>query len=143
MKVTTCNVGRFCLSEDECTQQGIDFSAYERGVKDAAQAFTSNTATEAPQPTIPPGYKLVPLEPTTQMRQAVCNCHDIDHQEQIVEDYRAMLAAAPEAPQPAKRIPLTDEEIEAVEQSFKHGWHHIDFARAIIAAYERKNGIEG
>ena len=43
-------------------------------------------------------WKLVPLEPTTEMRQAVCNCHDIDHQEQIVEDYRAMLAAAPARP---------------------------------------------
>lgn len=40
--VTEFNVGRWCLSEDECIAQGIDFAAYERGVADAAKAFGQN-----------------------------------------------------------------------------------------------------
>lgn len=48
MKVTEFNVGRWCLSEDECIAQGIDFSAYERGVGDAAKAFGRNVG---PNPT--------------------------------------------------------------------------------------------
>ena len=43
LTVTAFNVGRFCLSEDDCIAQGIDFSAYERGVADAAEAFSRNT----------------------------------------------------------------------------------------------------
>ena len=35
-EVTEFNVGRWCLSEDDCIEQGIDFAAYERGVDDAA-----------------------------------------------------------------------------------------------------------
>ena len=44
MQVTEYNVGRWCLSEDECIAQGIDFAAYERGVADAAKAFRRNAA---------------------------------------------------------------------------------------------------
>jgi hypothetical protein len=52
-KVTAFNVGSFCLSEDECIAQGINFAAYERGVSDAADAFLRNasalTQTSEPQ----------------------------------------------------------------------------------------------
>ena len=61
-----------------------------------------------------------------------------------------VVAAAPEAPQPAKREPLTDEEIDRVTDV---QWAsnnnkpiyaaHRAYARAVIAAYERKNGIGG
>ena len=43
-EVTEFNVGRWCLSEDDCIEQGIDFAAYERGVADAAAAFGRNRA---------------------------------------------------------------------------------------------------
>lgn len=43
LTVTEFNVGRFCLGEDECIAQGIDFSAYERGIADASAAFSRNT----------------------------------------------------------------------------------------------------
>ena len=43
-EVTEFNVGRWCLSEDDCIEQGIDFAAYERGVADAATAFGRNRA---------------------------------------------------------------------------------------------------
>ncbi len=42
-QVTQFNVGRWCLSEDECIDRGIDFAAYERGVSDAAAAFGRNS----------------------------------------------------------------------------------------------------
>ena len=35
----TSALGRFCLSEDDCIVAGIDFSAYERGLSDAIEAF--------------------------------------------------------------------------------------------------------
>ena len=54
--------------------------------------------------------------------------------------------AAPEAPQPTKREPLTREEIFELAKPFgefqygdAQGHKRIDFAHAIIAAYERKN----
>ncbi len=47
-KVTEFNVGRWCLSEDECIAQGISFEAYERGVADAAAAFARNGTKEQP-----------------------------------------------------------------------------------------------
>ena len=37
--VTPYNVGRFCLSENECIRQGLSFTSYEKGVSDAADAF--------------------------------------------------------------------------------------------------------
>ena len=52
----------------------------------------------APPRAIPPGYKLVPVEPTPAMLVAINWPND-------PAGYRAMLAAAPEAPQPAKREP--------------------------------------
>jgi hypothetical protein len=42
--VSEFNVGRYCLSEDECIADGIDFAAYERGIADAAAAFSKNAA---------------------------------------------------------------------------------------------------
>ena len=130
----------------------------------------------APQPAIPPGYKLVPVEPTSEMLKAAIMltfppCDDGAQPwqaglrwgltlEQVLPLWAAILAASPEAPQPAKRVPLTDEEIYECErlaairyQQHKHSirgqqitpaddpqWH---FARAVIAAYEAKNGIGG
>jgi hypothetical protein len=40
--VTPYNVGRWCLSEDECRAGDIDFASYERGISDAALAFGMN-----------------------------------------------------------------------------------------------------
>lgn len=47
MQVTQYNVGHWCLSEDECIAEGINFAAYERGVADAAKAFRQNAAPTA------------------------------------------------------------------------------------------------
>ena len=57
--------------------------------------------------------------------------------------------ATPEAPQPAKRVQLTDDDIDVLwakqqTKPFKtHAEDRMAFARAVIAAYERKNGITG
>ena len=92
---------------------------------------------EGPEP-VAVAWKLVPANPTKEMCQAVCNCHDIDHQEQIVDDYRAMLAAAPTPP---TRRPLTDEEIDKM---WRDTVNRFDVAttpaliRAFTRAIERK-----
>lgn len=96
---------------------------------------------EAPQPAIPPGYKLVPVEPTEAMLGA--GLRHIDGMASMPSAYRAMLNAAPEAPQPAKRVPLTDEEIIEMHTATT-GWLGcpsgiFNFARAI----ERAHGITG
>jgi len=47
--VTEFNVGRWCLSEDECIADHIDFRSYELGVIDAARAFGNDRAVLAGQ----------------------------------------------------------------------------------------------
>jgi len=68
-------------------------------------AITSESAANAvshPQATAPAGWKLVPVEPTQEMLDAVVTTVD-DHllgpdaEKQYREDWAAMLAAAPEA----------------------------------------------
>lgn len=105
----------------------------------------------APQPKaeqgpvqVPEGWKLVPVEPTKEMLDAVVTTVDVhllgaDAEMQYREDWAAMLAAAPEAPQP-RRQPLTDEEIEKILGPFParaNEWDDNDFqrfARAVEAA---------
>lgn len=53
----------------------------------------------APQPVIPPGYKLVPVEPTEAMLGA--GLRHIDGMASMPSAYRAMLNAAPTPPAPA------------------------------------------
>lgn len=86
--VSKFNVGRFCLSEDDCIEQGIPFYAYERGVADAAEAFGRNAA-----PVVPDGMVMVPREPTQAMLLAAGSIACID---ELAEDYRRLIAAAQE-----------------------------------------------
>lgn len=153
----------------------------------------------APQPAIPPGYKLVPLNRSYDMRvQALLafNSSKGDRDDALQDAWQAMLNAAPEAPQPdmqpllvrdlaeligstvpavckaledlgtkprrstnaavtpdealavarrlaqpAKRVQLTDEDIE--QAAARGDGTHSGLAHAVIAAYERKNGITG
>lgn len=44
---------------------------------------------------VPDGWKLVPIEPTDEMRDA---CHTLNYQDEIDAEWKAMLAAAPAAP---------------------------------------------
>ena len=112
---------------------------------------TSNEHNNAPS--VPQGWKLVPIEPTLAMGKAYLSAarlHAADGKEDKMRfspgGYAAMLAATP-APAPAQGVGLTDEEIEAIAK--KHmstvgdHWcneeaireiHAEDFARAIIAA---------
>ena len=117
-----------------------------RDKREAARERLRQHLYTAPQPAIPPGHKLVPVEPTPEQLARTLNpplSRDI---------YCAMVDTAPKAPQPAKRKPLTDEELRDALRSCPHDavenlrvrWLYAkDFARAIIAAYERKNGIGG
>jgi hypothetical protein len=65
--VTEFNVGRWCMSEDECIAAGINFAAYERGVIDAANAFARNrpasvVRTDPAQPWTPEHCRNYPTE---------------------------------------------------------------------------------
>ena len=99
-----------CVDEDDGTLCGI--FEYEQPPHYVVPLYT------APQPTIPPGYKLVPVEPTPEMLEMGRWLEYPESESRMqpvrMEDVRgvwkAMLAASPEAPQP-KREPLTDEEI--------------------------------
>ena len=99
-----------------------------------------------------PGYKLVPEVPTnewinTLARRQTGSFEDVPFAE-IHQCIAELLESAPEAPQPAKQ-PLTREEIFELAEPFgefkygdAQGHKRIDFANAIIAAYERKNGVQ-
>lgn len=58
---------------------------------------------------IPDGWKLVPLEPTLEMKEAAAmyraSCEDTRLQKTFGGYYRAMLAAAPSVPSPLARSP--------------------------------------
>ena len=88
---------------------GSDFISHpvSRGIEDieaagelmleAARVLAEQPAGPDAEPAIPPGYKLVPVEPTPAMLVAINWPND-------PAGYRAMLAAAPEAPQPAAAV---------------------------------------
>lgn len=141
----------------------------------------------APQPAIPPGYKLVPVEPTIDMLRSGVQRElaDASHYGRLRDTYRAMLAAAPEVPQPAKpaeqcwkcgdmdpsghekcnvpacgmredtqpakREPLTDEQISLMAHNDDEGdWNHLTYRdcwhegyKAGARAIERTHGIGG
>lgn len=79
--------------------------------------YTHPAPQQADRQRVPDGWKLVPVEPTPEMLAAVVTSmdealHGPNAEKQYVEDWKAMLAAAPEAPAPQ---PLTVEQIsEAV-----------------------------
>jgi len=116
----------------------------------------------AQQPTIPPGYKLVPVEPTREMLTAWIKA-DVVSNRTAPDLYRAMLAAAPEGPatnlnckSTQKRLatmwgfvpaqqPLADEKIGSIgrtcEKFANNGSEWFDrwaFARAIERAHNIK-----
>ena len=101
-----------------------------------------NVPVTAPQPAIPPGYKLVPVEPTPEMmNRARGHLANRD----LYAVWKTMAHTAPEAPQPAKREPLTDEEIRHLwrDTPFKgNGGQHDWFMHGFRLA-ERYYGIGG
>ncbi len=111
-------------------------------------------AIPAPQPAIPPGYKLVPV--AWDDAQRICDLPAVDDAiRALIENQTndnavcVVQAILAEAPQPTKQ-PLTREEIFDLAEPFgefqygdAQGDKRIYFARAIIAAYEQKNGIGG
>lgn len=88
-----------CVDEDDGTLCGI--FEYEQPPHYVVPLYT------APQPTIPPGYKLVPVEPTPEMLEMGRWLEYPESESRMqpvrMEDVRgvwkAMLAASPEAPQ--------------------------------------------
>jgi hypothetical protein len=72
------------------------------GLRAFARAVLAAQPAPVPAPVpVPPGWKLVPVEPTDEMRRVgadVWHLHD-GHLTRVIGDvYRAMLAASPEVP---------------------------------------------
>lgn len=94
----------------------------------------------AQQTTIPAGYKLVPVEPTREMLTTWIKA-DVVSNRTAPDLYRAMLAAAPEAP---AQHPLTDDRLFDVFESDGDAWWQVNFRQfsAIARAVEREHRIE-
>ena len=85
------------------------------GLKIADDAIDNITAfLAAPAPAVPPGWKLVPVEPTPEMVKALLEAMTIWVKEIGADQdiYRAVLAAAPSAPPP---VALSDEQRNAYD----------------------------
>ena len=109
-----------------------------------------------PAAAVPEGYALVPVEPTQAMLDAAGMCVVPEGKRWLDasnrETWAAMLAAAPEAPQPAKQS-LTDEDIDnttrkQVDDLLDHIYEYgtaaegiIERVRAIARAIEQAHGI--
>jgi hypothetical protein len=108
-------------------------------VKDALAALDQAIAkAEQPaQPAIPPGYTIVPVEPTDEMVDAACNASDLFRLDFVRSWDAALNAASPKRKaEGAAWQWLTDEEIEEAARG-KSG--HDEFARAIEAKLKEKN----
>ena len=96
------------------------------------ESVTSSAPAAAPQSAgIPPGWKLVPVEPTREMLDAARSdlVRDGEIDPMLKKIHAAMLAAAPEAP---AQQPLTDEQIdERWEWVTGRAKKHRAFARSI------------
>lgn len=121
---------------------------YQRGRK--AGAYEGYTRVFAdPQPIIPFGYKLVPVEPTPEMLRAadegdreytLRNFGDIQTVLQGPEDHWcAMLAAAPEAP---AQQPLTDEAVMDAFCKTPNIHQFVSAFKAGVRFAERAHGIK-
>ena len=128
----------------EYDYHGNPMDASDRDVIEARSALrTAIKQTQSPAEQylgmVPPGWKLVPVEPTRDMIAAAAKDESSKEHPTYASMYAAMLDAAPQP----ERQPLTDEQILEVMREWPvetNVWaDHIDFARAI----ERAHGIGG
>ena len=108
--------------------------------EEGSELLASLPVSTPPAPVVPHGWRLVPVEPTPAMCAGGFRVSEAEHDPAGV--YRAMLAAAPEAPAPVVPQPLTDEEIDAYWKAVPNQALYeavMVFARAI----ERAHGIGG
>lgn len=95
----------------------------------------------APQPAltaIPSDWKPMPVEPTREMLTTWIKA-DVVSNRTAPDLYRAMLAAAPEAP---AQQPLTDEQIDACFPVQWEGEFYKPWRKAVARAIERAHGIK-
>jgi hypothetical protein len=119
-------------------------------LRDALQAALAEPAEQEPVATIPPGYKLVPVEPTDEMIDAAKGGAVLSPSmaalwhKGLLGNWAAMLAAAPEAPQPAKRVPLTNADLKKVIDAAPTPSNPHDVGRWVVnvcRAIEAAHGI--
>jgi hypothetical protein len=127
--VTKYNVGFFCLSEDDCIEQGISFAAYERGVADAAEAFSAT-----PENEVGPLRAAAPVQPAEPLRMLTLPgvISWLERQASNTDTDPRWIAATglrtfagldwpagpervyPAAPQPTEPVRMTDARIEEI-----------------------------
>ena len=102
--------------------------------------------TTPPAPVAPPGWRMVPEEPTEAMLSAAQSAWLRDPARKTTTMYRAMLAATP--PAPVVPQPLTDEQIMCIFDDAVPDYvdvtdaEMIDFARAVEAAVIARMGVQ-
>jgi hypothetical protein len=100
--------------EPGCTHCGTFIGQYS-SERSAAAAWNRRAAREQ---SVPDGWQLVPIEPTLDMCLAGGNApHDKDVALSIPEMYRAMLSAAPKAPQSDPYRELLADQAEAIDMA--------------------------
>jgi hypothetical protein len=87
----------------------------------------------------PVAWKLVPIEPTREMLEAMDECSIEGYDERLYAGHAASvyMAALNEAPTPPQRKPLTDEEYSAFAETYTgaDGLDCVDFGRAVARHY--------
>lgn len=109
-----------CWCDDAAPGQDMD-------VKDAVKYLRADAVYTAPQPAVPEGWKLVPIEPTKRQVYAaefpidsVISCRQSSQHAIARAAYKAMLAAAPQAPeQPAEQWISCEERLPTESESWR------------------------
>ena len=130
-----------------CWQEGDWSGCAEFGFEPNMAAYT------APQPAIPPGYKLVPIQKLVELKASIHGEYFRGTDWELETISTMLIAAAPEAPQPTKQPLIADEICDSWEFITGHQIQFgpssegrpmylstdevIEFARAI----ERAHGI--
>ena len=150
------------LSDDELRALADALERYSLGTgKIGKAADYLRACADNPTPAVPPGWQLVPVEPTPEMLDEGC---DVDARAEVIKkyaampvirnpenycscgemlavQYRAMLAAAPAAPQAE---PLSDEEIDKLWKDWltlKYGAVTKNEGRIFARLVEAAHGI--
>jgi hypothetical protein len=124
-------------------------------------AFTSHTdldaytdavrADERAKLGVAAGWQLVPVKPSMEMVHAVLTLNRDDPEPRMLavgreywaadKIYRAMLAAAPQAPKPPAMVPLTDERKEEIFNNMSKKNNGIVLLKNYASAIEAAHGI--
>lgn len=104
----------------------------ETATADAWETWQAARASLAQPASVPAGWKLVPVEPTLAMLDAL----RADTTPYLPDRYRAMLAAAPQAPQPAQADMAPEYAAAVRELAEQSGMSEAQVLRAAVRLYQ-------